>query len=168
MKDETTTPLHTPGNPYPEEMGALVSVYYSCSGNSLGNLYSLETAEADDGTMMVVERRADMHSDPIAVCEFRAPDDIVAQVEAIVDEADMRNWGKLEASEFIPLDAATPRLSFTFENTNPETPWHVFYGYSDWDVQPDDGKAFDAVRDLLSSCAVEENLIREYTEKVRN
>ena len=170
MKDETTTttPLHTPGNPYPEEIGALVSVYYSYSGNSLGNLYSLETVAADDGTMMVMERRADMHSDPIVVREFRAPDDIVAQVEAIVDEADMRNWGKLEASEFIPLDAATPRLSFTFENTNPETPWHVFYGYSDWDVQPDDGKAFDAIRDLLSSYAVEENLIREYTEKVRN
>ena len=164
----TTTPLHTPGNPYPEEIGTLVSVYYSRSGDSLGNLYSLETVAAEDGTMMVVEKRADMHSDPIAVREFRAPDDLIAQLEAIVDDADMRNWGKLPPSEFFPLDAATPRLSFTFDNTNPETPWHVFYGYTAWDEQPDDGKAFEAVRDLLSSCVAEENLIRAYTENVRN
>ena len=88
--------------------------------------------------------------------------------KGIVDDADMRNWGKLPPSEFFPLDAATPRLSFTFDSTNPETPWHVFYGYTAWDEQPDDGKAFEAVRDLLSSCVAEENLIRAYTENVRN
>ena len=80
----------------------------------------------------------------------------------------MRTWGKLPPSEFFPLDASTPRLSLTFENADPEVSWHVFYGFTAWDEQPDDGKAFDAIRDLLQSCVADENLIRTYTEKVRS
>ena len=148
--------------------GAFESAYYSNSGNSLGNLYSLETARADDGSMMVVKREAAMHSDPIIVSEYKAPDDIIEQIDAIIESSGMRDWGEIPPSELIPLDASTPRLSLTFKGVGENEKWHEYYSLIGWDEHPDGGAAFDAIRDLLYACAKDENLIREYTEKVKN
>ena len=148
--------------------GAFESAYYSHSGNSLGNLYSLETVRADDGSMMVVEREAEMHSIPIAVREYKAPADIVEQIDAIIESSGMKDWGEIPPSEFFPLDAATPRLSLTFKGTGEKSQWHEYLSLIGWDEHPDGGKAFDQIRDLLSACVKDENLIREYSEQVKN
>ena len=99
--------------------GQLRSAYYSNSGNSLGNLYSVEACHDDDGNMIVRVREAEMHSIPIAVSEYRAPDDLLDQVDAIVDRAGMKEWGKLPPSEFIALDAATTSIRLEYENDDP-------------------------------------------------
>ena len=70
--------------------GALKSAYYSDSGNSLGNLYSVEACRADDGTMVVKISESKAHSDPTEVGEYRVADDLLDRIEAIVDSAGMK------------------------------------------------------------------------------
>lgn len=148
--------------------GAFESAYYSHSGNSMGNLYSLETVRADDGSMIVVEREAEMHSIPITVREYKAPDDIIEQIDAIIEASGMKDWGEIPPSEFIPLDAATPRLSLTFKGVGERASWHESLSLIGWDEHPDGGQAFDQIRDLLTACVKDGNLIREYSEEVRH
>jgi len=148
--------------------GAFESAYYSDSGNSLGNLYSLETTRADDGSWMVVERKAAMHSEPITVREYKAPDDLIAQIDQIIESSGMKDWGEIKPSEFYPLDASTPRLSLTFKGLGEKAGWHEYLSLCGWDEHPDSGKAFDDIRDLLYACAKEDNLIKEYSEQVKN
>ncbi|MDO5117591.1 MAG: hypothetical protein Q4D34_03810, partial [Eggerthellaceae bacterium] len=132
------------------------------------NLYSLESIQAEDGSVMVVEREAAMHSEPITVREYKAPDDLIEQINQIIESSGMKDWGEIEPSEFYPLDAATPRLSLTFKGVGKNVRWHEYLSLCGWDEHPDGGKAFDGIRDLLIACAKDENLIREYSEPVKN
>ena len=66
-----------------ETTGKLQEVSYSNSGDSLGNLYSITTAEGADGALIVIEREARMHSIPITVREYRAPADLLERIERI-------------------------------------------------------------------------------------
>jgi len=148
--------------------GQLRSAYYSNSGNSLGNLYSVEAYRGDDGSMIVRVREAEMHSVPIEVHEYRAPDDLLDQIGAIVDQAGMKEWGKLPPSEFIALDAATTSIRLEYENADPDALIPEYLSYSFNDELPEGGReAINSIYDLMIACATEDNLIGEYTEKVR-
>ena len=166
MVDANGTTTQT-GAAKQKQYGELTSVMYSNSGNSLGNLYSLETETAGDGTLILVEKEAAMHSDPTTIREYKVPADLLDQVTAIVDEAGIKTWGELEPSEFIPLDASTPSLRLRFTNADPDDPWPPSILITRNDVMPDDGKALWAIRDLLAGYATDENLIREYSQPVR-
>ncbi len=152
-----------------EEMfGQLRSAYYSDSGNSLGNLYSVEACRGDDGSMIVRVREAEMHSVPIEVHEYRAPDDLLDQIDAIVGQAGMKEWGELPPSEFIALDAATTSINLEYENADPAEFIPKYLRYSFNDELPEGGReAINGIYDLMIACATEDNLISEYTEKVR-
>lgn len=151
----------------PSQYGALQSARYTNSGNSLGNRYELEAMRADDGSLIVVEREAEMHSMPTTVREFRADADLLDRIAAIVDEADMKEWGDLPLTEFIAYDASTPSLTLTFDNANASEKWPVWLSVSTSNVLPDDGKSLYAIRDLLDSYASDANLIRQYEEPLR-
>ena len=151
-----------------EMYGQLRSAYYSDSGNSLGNLYSVEACRNDDGNMIVRVREAEMHSVPIEVREYRAPDDILDQIDAIVDQAGMKEWGELPPSEFIALDAATTSINLEYENADPAELIPKYLRYSFNDELPEGGRgAINGIYDLMMTYATEDNLINEYTEKVR-
>jgi len=150
------------------EVGKLIAVEYSDSGNSLGNMYRIETSENDQGEPIVTEYNSPMHSDPATIREYRAPEDLIDRISAIVDEAGMKDWGDLPMSEFIPLDASTPRITLVFEPANSESRFPVRINFSTWDELPEGGTdSFNAVRNELQACLVEENLIREYMEERR-
>ncbi|MBQ9041623.1 MAG: alpha/beta fold hydrolase [Eggerthellaceae bacterium] len=149
------------------EYGALQSASYTDSGDMNGNLYDVSARRADDGSMIVVVREAKMHSDPISVGEYRVPDDLLEQINAIVDKAGMKEWGELPLSEFIALDASTPTVRLTYENASSTDGFPIWLSFSTSYEMPDDGKAFDEIRDLLESCITEENLIRTYVEEER-
>ncbi len=149
------------------EYGALQSANYTDSGDMNGNLYSVEAKRADDGAVTVVVREAKMHSDPISVGEYRAPDDLLDQVNVIVDKAGMKEWGELPLSEFIALDASTPHVSLTYESADPNEMFPIWLSFSTTYEMPDGGEALYAIRDCLKSCITEENLIRTYVEEVR-
>ena len=151
----------------PSQYGALQSARYTNSGNSLGNRYELEAMRADDGSLIVVEREAEMHSMPTTVREFRADADLLDRIAAIVDEADMKEWGDLPLTEFIAYDASTPSLTLTFDNANASEKWPVWLSVSTSNVLPDDSKSLYAIRDLLDSYVSDANLIRQYEEPLR-
>ena len=165
----TMSPATSPTAPDAQEneYGALIEASFSDSGNSLGNLYLVETAKADDGSLIVVKREAAMHSDPTTVREYRAPSDLLEQISAVVDAAGMKTWGELPQSEFFAYDASTEHLTLRFASVDPGKVLGKIISMTEYDIQPDDGKAFDAIQKLLEDCATEENLIREYTEAVR-
>lgn len=148
--------------------GTLISANYSNSGNSLGNLYTVEALRDDGGSMMVRVRESAVHSDPIEAREYRAPEDLLDQISGIVDRAGMKEWGELPPSEFIAYDASTPSIRLTYEDDNPDELLPKYLSYSFNDALPDGGKgAVNEIRDLMTSHAVEDNLIREYTERQR-
>lgn len=145
--------------------GSLKSAYYSNSGNSLGNLYSIEAYRADDSTMVVKMRESKVHSDPIEVGEYRVADDLLDQIEAIVDRAGMKEWGKLPMSEFIALDASTPSISLTFDPTDSTDSWPEHLSYTFNDELPEGGaKAINEIHDLMVSYAAAGEQIASYTE----
>ena len=148
--------------------GTLISANYSNSGNSLGNLYAVEALRDDSGSMMVRVRESAVHSDPIEAREYRAPEDLLDQISDVVDRAGMKEWGELPPSEFIAYDASTPSIRLTYEDDNPDELLPKYLSYSFNDELPDGGKgAVNEIRDLMTSHAVEDNLIREYTERQR-
>ena len=161
------------GGAMPQQADAtevLTSVQFTDSGNSLGNLYSLETVRTNDGELLLVERTADMWSDPITVREYRLPDDFIEQAGTLIDKYGMKDWGDLPPSELFPLDASTPTLHFTYTKTNPapdELPV-TWISFTVWTEFPEGGtQQFWEVAHLLSSQAVPENLVREYVEEKR-
>ncbi len=131
-----------------EMYGQLRSAYYSDSGNSLGNLYSVEACRNDDGNIIVRVREA--------------------EIDAIVDQAGMKEWGELPPSEFIALDAATTSINLEYENADPAELIPKYLRYSFNDELPEGGRgAINGIYDLMMTYATEDNLINEYTEKVR-
>ena len=149
------------------QYGDLQSACYSNSGNSLGNRYELEAMRADNGSIVVCEREAKMHSMPTTVREFRADDDLLERIDAIVEAVGMKEWGELPLTEFIAYDASTPSLSLTYDNADPNDRFPVRLSVSTTYKMPDDGKTLRAVHDLLSSFATDANRIREYEEPLR-
>ena len=151
----------------PGQYGPLQSARYTNSGNSLGNRYELEAMHAEDGSLIVCERKAEMHSMPTTVREYRADADLLDRVSATVDAAGMKSWGKLPPSQFIALDASTPALSLTYDNADPAERWPLQLSVSKAEELPDDGESLFAVRDLLAASATDANFIREYEEPLR-
>ena len=152
-----------------ETTGKLQEVSYSNSGDSLGNLYSITTAEGADGALIVIEREARMHSIPITVREYRAPADLLERIKGIADTAGMKDWGDLPASDLFPLDAPTPTITLAYASDDPDDPFPEWVSFTRWDELPEGGEeAFGTVRDELLACVSEENLIREYEEELRN
>ena len=157
----------TAGNEDERAFGPLQAVRYSNSGNSLGNVYSLETNRADDGTLVVVESEKAQWSDPLTVREYRAPQDLLDSVSAIVDAAGAQAWDDLPPSEFFPLDASTPTVSLTYQAADPEDTFPIWVSFSSNDELPDNGETLWAIRDALEGCATDANLISEHTENDR-
>ncbi|MBR0405840.1 MAG: hypothetical protein IJI68_11695 [Eggerthellaceae bacterium] len=145
--------------------GALKSAYYSDSGNSLGNLYSVEAYRADDGTMVVKISESKVHSDPTEVGEYRVADDLLDRIEAIVDRAGMKDWGELPPSEFIALDASTPSISLTYDPADSTDGWPEHLRYTFNDELPEGGaNAINEIHDLMVSYAASGEQIASYTE----
>ena len=150
------------------QYGALQSARYSNSGNSLGNRYELEAVRAEDGSVIVCEREAEMHSMPTTVREYRADADLLDRISEMVDASGAKEWDDLPPNEFIPLDASTPSLSLTYENADPNEPWPLWLTFSTTYLLPEGGRdALFGIRDLLTSYVADENLIREYEEPLR-
>lgn len=151
-----------------DQYGALQSVHYSDSGNSLGNYYAVDAERTSDGTTIVRVSDSKMHSDPADISEFRAPDDLLNQIDAIVDKAGMKTWGELPLSEFIAYDASTKSLNLTYANADPNEEFPLWLSTSFSYKLPEGGaEAVLAIRDLMLSYATEENLIRQYVEERR-
>ena len=146
----------------------LTSIQFTDSGNSLGNEYSLATVRTDAGNLLLVERKAAAWNDPVTVREYRLPDDFITQVEPIIVEHGMREWGELPPSELFPLDASTPTLELTYTVINPapnERPV-IWVRFIIWTEFPEGGtEAFWEVVNHLRNYATPENLIREYVEE---
>lgn len=151
----------------PAQYGELQSACYTNSGNSLGNRYELEAMRAEDGSLIVCERKAEMHSMPTTVREYRADADVLDRISEAVDKAGMKEWGDLPPSEFIVYDASTPALKLTFDNADPSVRWPVWLSVSTSSELPDDGASLNAIRDLLASYVSDANFIREYEEPLR-
>ena len=166
---ETSTSVVTGGGSellHPtEEYGALTRASYSDSGNSLGNLYSIETGIDEDGVPIVREFESPSHDVRATIREYRAPEDLLDRIAAIANDAGMKEWGDLPMSDMVPLDASTPMVTLTYAYANPDEDFPIWLSFTAWDVFPDGGEeAFDAIRDELQACIVDDNLIREYEE----
>lgn len=149
------------------QYGVLKSARYTNSGNSLGNRYELEAMPADDGSLIVCEREAKMHSMPTTVREYRADADLLDRISDVADKAGMKEWGELPLSELIAYDAPTPALTLTYDNADPAERWPVWLSVSSTCEMPDNGDAMYAIRDLMAAYAADANLIREYEEPLR-
>ena len=150
------------------EFGPLKEARYSNSGNSLGNMYYIETAYDDDGTFIVREADSPAHNERATIREYRAPADLLDRIDAIVNESGMKTWGDLPPSEYVLLDASTPTISLTYDSADPDDGFPIWISYTNNVVFPEGGEeAFYAIRDELSACATDENLIREYREAER-
>ena len=148
--------------------GTLTSAKYSDSGNMLGNLYTVEATRADDGSIVVTVRESAMHSDPIEVSEYRASDDLLDQISAIVDRAGMKEWGELPPSEFIALDAATTSIRLAYKSNDPNELLPKYLNYSFNDELPEGGKdAINEIYALMLSYTTEDNLVGKRTEDLR-
>ena len=146
-----------------DDFGALQSVRYSDSGDSLGSLYEVSVSRAEDGATVVTIRKAAMHSDPIEVGEYRVADDLLDRVSAIVDDAGMKGWGELPQSEFIALDGSTARISLEYGGKDARG-FPMRLSYTQYDEMPDNGEAMRSIRELLQAYAAEGTQIRTYTE----
>ena len=148
--------------------GKLRSVTYSDSGDMLGNLYTVEAYRADDGSTVVTVREAKMHSDPIEVGEYRADDDLLDQVSAVIDRAGMKEWGELPPSEFIAYDAPTESLRAELESADPDDRWPKRFSYTFNDELPEGGaEAIREIYQLMMANTGQDRLIRSYTENTR-
>lgn len=148
-----------------DEYGALVQVSYSDSGNSLGNLYTVETSYDEDDMPIVREFDSPSHDVRATIKEYRAPEGLLERIAAIADEAGMPTWGDLPMSDMIPYDASTPIVTLVYAAADPDEGHPTVLSYSAWEVFPEGGEeAFDAIRDELTACLVDANLIREYEE----
>lgn len=147
------------------DAGELIAARYSHSGNSLGNMYWVETAESPEGELIVVEADSPSHSTPATIREYRAPSDLLERIQRIADAAGMKAWDDLPPDSMIPLDAATPAITLTYASDDPEEEFPTMVTFSTWDRLPWGGdEAFAELRDELLACLADENLIREYEE----
>lgn len=152
-----------------KQFGPLQSVEYSDSGNMLGNMYRIETDADEDGTLIVRESDSPQHDQRATIREFRAPANLLEQISDIADDAGMKGWGDLPMGEFFPLDASTPTITLVYENTDPTEYFPIRVSFNLYEELPESGvDSFNAVRDVLSDCLTEDNLIREYPEPDRN
>ena len=151
-----------------EQFGELTQARYSRSGDSLGNMYYIETDVDDDGTPIVRVAESPQHDVRATIGEYRMPDGLLERISAIVDKAGMKTWGDLPMSDMVPLDAATPSITLVFASADPDDAFPVRLSFTAWDEFPEGGeKAFDAIRDELSASIKQENQIRTYTEPER-
>ena len=154
--------------PAAEGYGALVVACFSDSGNSLGNLYSAEAMRDDNLSTIVVISEAEMHSVPITKRTYRADDDLLGRIDAIVDAVGAKTWGELPPSEFIALDASTPLVRLQYQNRDGSAR-PLFLNISSADQLPEGGRdAIWQIRDLIESFATEGNFIGEEQVEVRN
>lgn len=151
------------------QFGPLQAVVYSDSGNMLGNMYRIETDTNEDGTLILREADSPQHDQRATIREYRAPEDLIDQISGIADDAGMKDWDDLPMSEFFPLDASTPTITLIYENANPDEYFPIRVSFNLYEELPEGGiDAFNAVRDTLSNCLTEDNLIREYPEPNRD
>ena len=148
-----------------DRFGELTRAYFSESGDSLGNMYYIETDVDDDGTPIVRVAESPQHDVRASIGEYRMPDGLLERISAIADEADMKEWGDLPMSDMIPLDAPTPSITLTYASADPDDPFPIKLSFTAWDEFPAGGEeAFNAIRDELSACIIAENQIRTYLE----
>ena len=151
-----------------EQAGGLVQVRYSRSGDSLGNMYYIETDVDEDGTPIVRVADSPRHDVRADIAEYRMPDGLLDRIGAIADEAGIKTWGDLPMSDLFPLDAATPTITLVYSPEDPDDILPVRLSFTAWDEFPEGGEdAFHAIRDELEASLIPENQIRTYLEPER-
>lgn len=146
-------------------LGELVSCSHSASGDMNGNYYHAELRAADDGGLVLTVGESPDHMTPITVREYRADDDALDQLRAIIDKYDMVVWDDLPMGEFFPLDAAGNSISMEFASSEPDG-YPESYSVDRYSDLPDEGfEAYDAFMKCLFQWKIEDRLIREYIQE---
>ena len=141
-------------------LGPLLSCSHNASGDMNGNLYSATLERAEDGSMALVVLESPDHMTPATVSTYRADDDALDQMRAIIDRYDMTRWDDLPMSDMFPLDAAGRSITMRFDDG--EGFWDS-YTVDYYSELPEEGpEAFDAFLDCLFQWATPERLVDQH------
>ena len=142
----------------------LVSINYSNSGNSLGNVDHIKVDVINK--KIIVEYKAE-HSDPLLVKEYSYLETELQVLLDLIEEYNYPMWSDLKVNQdMIALDASHTVLSFEYDNSaigGSKMTWYNLYYEME---MPDD--AYEALRELdnqIHALVKDRNLIRDYTKE---
>ena len=148
----------------PKTYDKLKEITYSCSGNSNGNVYRI-TINIED--KKIIEEKKEWHSDPLNVKEYSLRDKEINDLLKDIDEYNFPEW-KNEQKDYdmIALDAATPHLSFRYDNSKIGGHENEFYGVDfDLKLAEDCNKALDNFASKIINLTKEVIILNEYTKE---
>lgn len=146
------------------EVGELIGVSYSNSGDMLGNTDSISV---DLKEKVLKTKYANMHSDPLQVKEYKITNEDVAKIKSIVIRNNLPAFSFLEYDNTrFAYDAPTTHISLEYDNTSIGGSKYKTYGINYYYAIPDGG--YELLNELVRYIRFlekDENLIKEYLEE---
>lgn len=144
--------------------GKLLLVNYSNSGDMNGNIDSIEI---DTQHLLLISKYSSGLGENIIIEEYNIMLSDIELLENKIKEYNFIAWDDLPLDpNRVPLDASTPNLNITYDNSSIGGFKLESYSISFYDKIPEDGyKLLDEFVDYLYSLKKEENLINTYEEE---
>lgn len=147
-------------------VGTLIECYISDSGNEFGNIDRKTLSRGEDGGIYLTAEYAAHTSDPREVTVYRADDDAMDQILAIIREYNFPAWDDLPPADEFALDGSVTSVGMIFDNEPVGGSSYEDYGFSGDDMLPPDG--WDAIRryeSCLTQWMTKDRLVSKKTEK---
>ena len=159
--DTSTPPVELGASPYEEQYGALTECSWNGGGGMEAEVNGATLARGEDGALRLTVREGSMLYGPIEVRVYRADDDALRQMLAIIDAYSLP---ELQDAPYLYelLDAPSNSIGMTFVTEDEDYTWFSVDGHAELGDEGSEG--FRAFIDCLYQWQTDDRLVESYEE----